>query len=57
MSAIAEKMEIEPMREAMLRFFRPGEVVDEQQLEELLRWRLQDFGPEPEDGYVASGRA
>lgn len=33
--------------------FRPGEVVDEAQIEELRRWRLRDFRDEPDDRYVS----
>ncbi len=39
--------------EGILDSFREGEVVDEHQIEELKRWQLLDFLPEPEEDYVS----
>jgi ornithine cyclodeaminase/alanine dehydrogenase-like protein (mu-crystallin family) len=33
--------------------FRPGEIVDDAQIEELRRWQLLDFVAEPDDDYIS----
>jgi ornithine cyclodeaminase/alanine dehydrogenase-like protein (mu-crystallin family) len=33
--------------------FGPGEIIDDAQIEELRRWQLLDFLPEPDDAYVS----
>ena len=38
--------------EEILNSFWEGEVVDNHQIEELKRWQLLDFVPEPEEDYV-----
>ena len=38
--------------ESILSSFRPGEIVDDAQIE-LKRWQLLDFVPEPDDPYVS----
>lgn len=39
--------------EEILNSFWEGEVVDNHQIEELKRWQLLDFVPEPEEDYVS----
>ncbi|HEX6011562.1 MAG TPA: sulfotransferase, partial [Geminicoccaceae bacterium] len=37
----------------ILSSFRPGEIIDDLQIEELKRWRLLDFRPEPDDDHTS----